>query len=545
MGFDKDAADLYQVTGEGSELYRQHIRVAQWAVKAKNAAKAKDESWQAVQQAVLERDRNYALSLLVEAHGIDQSIPALIEKLGQQKTLTLEEQRVRIDLLRQTGQYQKAIDLFTSAYGQSLDPDLRLSCCAWPRRRPGASDGERVQRLIAGDPTRTEWVEGLVCTPRKTDQPSARKLWEGRFIARNSDVNPLLLASDSVTQFGMHDLAVAATNKAPAGAPSVEDAARVRLVQFELYRRRGANVEAEATLKALDTSLPAASPYRAELADAYERIQKPQQAATTLAGLNDSPTGLNVDDRMRLAWLYDSTGRRDDALKMWRSIWDSESVDARRKLVQERMLMLATETGTLGDLAVELETKVKKGTAQPKDVSLLVSIYTKVGDSVSAIETITTASSRGGRNAKTEVESLKEQSQIYLSLAEYPDFTRVMRRLIEVDPDNKVDYLQALLLNQIEASNDASRESPDATAQLREWLNQLRKAAGDAAGAEFEAGVLDLAGFRDQALESYRRALALHPERADDHLLLADILRQGGRQVEPEPKPHRSHSGGS
>ena len=535
LGFDKDAAELYTVQGEGSELYREHIRVAQWAIKAKNAAKAKDESWQAVQHATLERDRNYALSLLVEAHGIDQTIPALIDRLGQQKTLTLEEQRVRIDLLRQTGQYQKAIDLFTSAYGQSLDPELRLELLRM--YRDAGQDAAMVteyQRLIAGDPARTEWVDGLSqYYLEKGDQPAARKLWE-EFIARNREVNPLLVASESLTSFGMHDLAIAAANKALAGAPSLEDGARVRLAQFDLYRRRGANVEAEGALKALDAALPAGSPYRAELADAYERIQKPQLAATTLEGLEHSPTGLNVDDRMRLAWLFDSTGRRDDALKLWRSIWDSESVEARRKLVQERMLMLAAETGTLGDLAVELEEKVKKGTAAPKDVSLLVSIYTKVGDSVSAIETITTASARGGQNAKTEVESLKEQSQIYLAMAEYPDFTRVMRRLIEVDPDNKVDYLQALLLNQIEASNDASRETPDGTAQLREWLAQLRKVGGDAVGSEFEAGVLDLAGFRDQALESYRRALAMHPERADDYLLLADILRQAGRQVEAE-----------
>ena len=126
MGFDKDAAELYQVSGEGTELYRQRIRVAQWAVKAKNAARAKEESWAAVQAAVLERDRNYALSLLVEAHNIDSTVPALIDKLAEQKTLTAEEQRVRIELLRQTGQYQKAIDLFTSSGSKSLDPELRL-----------------------------------------------------------------------------------------------------------------------------------------------------------------------------------------------------------------------------------------------------------------------------------------------------------------------------------------------------------------------------------------------------------------------------------
>lgn len=533
LDFDKEAAELYQVYGEGSERFRQHVRVAQWAIQARDAAKAQDEAWQAVRMATFDRDINYGLSLLVEAHMLDASLDRLLARLGQQKTLTPQEQRVQVDLLRQTGRFTDAIALFTSAHGQDLAPDLRRELLRMYRE--AGEDAAMVAeygRLIAAEPALTDWAEGLSqYYLEQADHVNARKVWED-FLGRNAEVDTLLFGADAMTSFGFHDLAIAATEKAIARNTGPEDAARVRLAQFELHRQRGLNDEAERALAALDALLPQASPFRVELADAFERIQKPQLAARTLEALGVARGGLSIDERMRLAWLLDSTGRRDDALAVWKSLWTSESLAARRKLVEERLLMLAAELGTLGDLAVELEEKLTGGTASPRDVSLLVSIYTKVGDSVSAIEVVTSAAAAAGTTA---VESLKEQAQIYLALAEYPEFTRVTRQLMEVDPDNKINYLQSLLLNQIEAGGDATRPggNPDEeSAQLRGWLAQLRKVGGEAAGAEFEAGVLDLAGFRDQAIEAYRRALAQHPDRADDHLLLADLLRQAGRQAE-------------
>jgi len=531
LDFGKEAADLYQVFGEGSERFRQHVRVAQWALQSRSAAKAQDEAWKAVRAATTDPDRKYGLSLLVEAHTIDKSLNTLLDRLAQQPTLTPQEQSVRVDLLRQTGKYQDAIALFTGSHGKDLSPDDRRELLRM--YRDAGQDEAMVaeyQRLIAAEPALTDWAEGLSqYYLEKGDTTGARRVWQD-FLARNTDLNTLLFGSDAMTSFGLHDLAVAATEKALAQKPGMEDTARIRLAQFELYRRRGFNTEAEAALDALSQLLPPESAFRVELADAFERIQKPQLAARTLEALGVARGGLSVDERMRLAWLLDSTGRRDDALSVWKGLWTSESLAARRKLVEERLLMLAAELGTLGDLAVDLEEKLANKTASPRDVSLLVSIYTKVGDSVSAIEVVTAGAAQGGKQSKTEVESLKEQAQIYLALAEYPEFTRVTRRLMEIDPDNKVDYLQSLLLNQIEAGGEGDPEA--ASAQLREWLGQLRKVGGDAVGAEFEAGVLELAGFRDQALESYRRALAQHPDRADDYLLLADLMRQAGRQAE-------------
>ena len=533
LDFNKEALELYQVSGTGLDRFRDELRVAQWAIKAADAPKAQEHAWQAVQAATADRDRRYALSVLAEAHQLDGSAPALIDRLGRQAALTRDEQRLRVELLSQSGQYDKAIALFASAHGGELTPELRQELLRM--YRDAGQDAAMIAEyrgLIAREPATAAWAEGLSqYYLEQGDQPGARRVWT-EYVERNTDVPALLAGADAMTNFGLHDLAMGAVEKALAHAGDPETAARVRLDQFELYRRRGRNVEAEAALTALDGLLPADSAYRAELADAYERIQKPHLAAKTLEGLSAGKGGLSLDEKMRLAWLLDSVGRRDDALKIWRDLWNTETLAARRKLVAERLLLLAAELGTLGDLAVELEEKLAAGTAEPRDVTLLINLYTKVGDSVSAVETISAAAAAGGRNARSEIETLKEQAQVYLSMAEYQDFARVTRRLLQIDPANRVDYLQQLLLNQIEQGADTSRRQRDETAQLRAYLDQLRDVGGDAVGTEFEAGVLELAGFRDLAVDGYRRALARDPGRADDYLLLADLLRQAGRQAE-------------
>lgn len=533
LDFDKEAAALYEVYGAGAERFRQHVRVAQWAIQAKEAPRAQAEAWSAVRAATVERDRNYGLSLLVEAHLLDRSLDRLLDRLAGQPALTPEEQRVRVDLLRQTGRFADAIALFSSAHGRDLSPDLRRELLRMYRDAGRTADMlAEYGRLMAAEPASVEWPEGLGQYYLELgDQASARQVWEA-FLARNSDVGVLLAGSDALSAFGLHDLAMAATERALAGGASDESKAQVRLTQAELYRARGLVNEAEQVLVKLDGALAPTAPLRVELADAWERLQRLDRAAGTLEAFGKARGGLGVDEQMRLAWMFDSTGRRDDALAIWKGLWSGENLAARRKLVEERLLLLAAELGSLGELAVELEQKLAAGRAEPREVSLLVSLYTKVGDSVSAIDVVTTAASQPGATRKSAIDSLREQAQIYLALANYGEFRRLTERLMEIDPDNKTDYLQSLLINHIEAGAAGMSKEEDPAAQLRLWLAELRKVGGDAAGAEFEAGVLDMAGQRDLAIESYRRALALHPDRSDDHLLLADLLRQAGRQAE-------------
>ncbi len=532
LDFNDEALNLYQVFGDGNERFRQHLRLAQWAVKAGHAARAQEEAWKAVDAATLDRDRRYASSILIEAHSLDDSLDQLLVRLDQKAHLTAEEQAVRIDLLRQTGQYQRAIDLFMSDHRGELSPEMQQDLLRM--YSDAGQDGPMVaeyRRLISKEPTVTTWPEGLSRHYlEQGDRAGAQGVWDD-FLRRNSDLDALLQGAESMAAFGLHDLAIAATEKAVAHNSDANIAARVRLAQFGLYLDRGLNAEAESALAALDQVLPAQSEYRVELADAYERIDKPHMALKLWDALARAKGGLSVDEKMRLAWLLDSTGQRDAALNVWKELWATDTQSARRRLIEDRLLMLAAELGSLGDIAVELEEKLANRTAGPKDASLLISIYTKVGDSASAVEVITEYFSKGDKSAAAEMSALKEQAQVYLALNEFPEFGRVTRRLLEIDPANKVEYLQALLLNRIE-SGPRSGHDDDQSAEIREWLTALHEVGGGAVGGEFEAGVLDLAGLRDEAVDAYRRALAEHPERGDNHLLLADLLKQSGRQAE-------------
>lgn len=271
-----------------------------------------------------------------------------------------------------------------------------------------------------------------------------------------------------------------------------------------------------------------------QLADAYERIEKPREALEVLEALDANRAGgVGIDERMRMAWLYDSTGRRDKAFAVWKRLWEIGASGASRRLVEDRLVTLAAETGALGDLVVELETRLAEGAASKKDSALLVRIYSDTGDSTSAVEVIQEYFRHAGGDATESIEALREQANVYRAVGRYRAFERVTTRLLELDPENRVDHLQALVLNQLEngtATTDEERAAQQA--QLREWLTALQEAGSGAAGAEFEAGILELAGQTDAAIATYRRALALNPDHDDNYLLLADLLQQEDRVAE-------------
>ncbi len=90
-----------------------------------------------------------------------------------------------------------------------------------------------------------------------------------------------------------------------------------------------------------------------------------------------------------------------------------------------------------------------------------------------------------------------------------------MRRLIDIDPERKADHLRQLAMSNLE------RGQPT---EAREVLRKLAECENPTDAAEFEAGVLALAGLNEEAAATYRRGLAQHPERIDGFLLLGNAL---------------------
>src|SRR5688500_9263224 len=93
LGHPEKAAGLQPV--DGPDRFHQHLRRAQWFVQAGLPTAGQEEAWQAVRSAPLSRDRRYALSMLVEAHGVDSSYERLLERFSRQTKLGDDEQQAR------------------------------------------------------------------------------------------------------------------------------------------------------------------------------------------------------------------------------------------------------------------------------------------------------------------------------------------------------------------------------------------------------------------------------------------------------------------
>lgn len=516
-----EAADLYEVFGDGSQRQHQHLRLAQWALQAGQAQKAQDQAWLAVQTATLTRDVRYSLSVLMEAHELDASWERLLTKFTTVANPSADIKNVRVDILRKLRRFDEAIALIESDRAQGMSPEgqRRLLRMYGEAGRTDALVTE-FRKLIANEPAELAWPRGLsehfLEQGRRED---AAQLWR-EFTARNTNTELLMEAGLVMGQLGFNDLALAVADRCLVLAP--ENASRVQWYRFQYFLKRGETGKAEDVLRALEKDLPADSPALVEVADSYERIKNPALALAVWEKLALRPGGLGVDEKMRLAWFYDTVGRREQALTIWKNLWDKEVPESRRKLVEDRLLLLAAETGTLGEIAVDLEQKLAQGTAVAKDSALLIRIYSEVGDPASAIEVIHEYFRRQAKTPASEIASLKEQARVYQSLNRFVPFTEVTEKLILLDPENRTDYLQSLVLNHIERGGRQDAE------QLQKRLTQLREASASA-GDEFEAGVLVMANLKDKAIDSYRRALARNPGHSDNYLLLADLLKQNRR----------------
>lgn len=516
-----EAADLYEVFGEGTQRQRQHLRLAQWAVQARQAQKAQAEAWQAVQGATLSRDVRYNLSVLIEAHELDESWDQLLAKFAAEPNLSADAKSARVDLLHRLKRYNEAIAFIEAdrSHGMSPEGQRRLLRMYSEAGRHEALVTE-FRKLIANEPAEVAWPRGLSeYFLEQGLREEAAKLWR-EFTGRNAAPEVLLDAAGIMAQHGLDELALAAADKCLAVNP--DSATYVQWFRYEHYLKRGQMAKIEEVLRQLARDLPMDSPQRPNVADGYERIKNPKQAVAIWEELLQREGGLGNEESMHLAWLYDTTGRRDKALALWQKIWEGEVSENRRKLVEDRLLLLAVEAGTIGDLAISLEEKIAKGTAAPKDTSLLVRIYTDASDPASAIEVIQESYRRREQTAAVEIASLREQARVYQALNRHTAFITVTEKLVKLDPANSVEYLQSLVLNYLERGSKKDAEL------LQRRLTELRQRSV-AAGDEFEAGVLVMAGFKDKGIDSYRRALAKNPGSSDNYLLLADLLKQDRR----------------
>ena len=528
LGHPTEAIALYRASPAFGNPFRQHARLAHWAIATEDFGRAQAESWHAHQAAATRADKLYALALLVESHRKDDALDGLLDHLAEATSVQPDPDllETRVDVLIETEHYDEAIAFYETVDAEVVDPVARrrLINLYQAAGRTGDMVAE-YQKLMSTEPHVVHWFAGLASHYLNLARPDdALAVWDKLAAANQDRVEVLVEAATAMVQMGFDTEAVAMIEDHMEGRG---DSLPGLLFLFELRLSRGDDDNALATLEHLEASLEDGTTGIRDLADAYERLNRPDEAIRILERLREREGELGYDERMRLAWLYSVAGRKEDALEMWRDLWVSVESAARRSLAESQFLLLATELNTLGDLVVDLEEQLVLGEADRNEIGLLVRIYTEVGDNFSATEVIEEFARYSDAG---EVDRLRRLGKVHMMLADYSAYDKVLRQLVEADPENEVEHIQNIVLNML--AFDLAEESQGRFGEIQRWLGRLRELDAEGVSGEFEAGIFSMGGFNDEAIESYRRALVLHPENSDNLLLMADLMKDAGRRDE-------------
>ena len=548
QGHPERAIALYEPHKETGRMFRQHLRLADWAIRAGAAELARLEAWRAYRSAPSPADARYALALLAESYRDAGQLDGLLADLAERGASDDELLRLRVDTLIETRQYQKAGELYRQLEGAAENMDARRRLVSL---YAAAGDTQAMvreyRRLMKAEPGQSLWYEELAAHyVNVADKEAARRVW-ATLEERNAGRPEVLLeAARRMLEMGFADQAVAMIER---HMTSQGPDAEALLFLFETWLGKGREDRALEAVRRLEQFLPPGAEGFRHVADAYERLNLPGEAVRVFEELRRERGALGYDERMRLAWLYGLAGRRQDALSLWKEIWVDVESPARRSLAESQLLLLAAELGALGKIAVELERKLLHRTASRNEVSLLVQIYTEARDRLSAEEVIDDyfgymaggdldgqlsavgildglARPLGG----DEVGRQKQLARLYGILEDYRAYGRTLRRLYEIDPQNRVEHARNIILNLL--AFDRSQGTRERFMEVKAWLEELRRFDAEAVSGEFEASVYSQGGFPEKAIESSRRALVEQPGNSDNLLLLTDMMNRTGRRGE-------------
>lgn len=524
LGHPEKAIDLYKTDESNDKYFRQLIRLAEWSLLVEDYEKAKENAWLAYDNTDIRFDGLYALTLVDEAYRQSDSLKDLVEVLENRTELNEDLRQLHVDLLIDMERYDEAIALYQSMEVDPNDYDARFRLLQI-YDVAGRTDEyiAEYDRLIGAEPQVTLWWTGLASHYVSIAEPEkAREVWE-RFEQVNGDnIDVLVTGALDMSQMGFEEFSIDMVHRYN---QKHNPATTGQIYLFETLLDNGQDSEAVDALNELVEFLPDDAGDLRLVADAFERLHRYERALEIFLTVEEvQGEKLGYDDRMRLAWLHSVIGNREESLNLWQEIWLGEDSPARRNFAEAQFLLIAAELNKLGDIAIALEKKLFDGTADKNEVNLLVRIYTEVSDSFSASEVVEEFSHYGGIS---EVEKLRQLGLIYLQLQEYEKYHAVLEDLEKIDPENRLEHIQNIVLNLVAYNSaQANEETLD---QLKHWLEQLREYDEEAVTGEFEANILSMSGFPDEAIDSYRLALVRQPQHSDNLLLMGDLMKDEGK----------------
>lgn len=527
LGHPTNAVELYQPNSDSKFYFRQLLRITEWAILCENFELAQKNAWLAYEAAETRFDALYALTLVDEAYRKGENLEELLIALNDRQDKDRDLTDLHIDLLSDFERYDEAIALFQSlnANPDDLSTRYRLLQIYDVARRTDEMVAE-YRRLIREEPNTVLWYSGLASHFVSVAQPEeSLQVWHLLEENNPDNIDILTHGGRYMSQMGFEEesMAIVERHRENHGPTTTG-----QIFLFEAHLANGRYDEATAELEELSEALPKNSGDLRTVADAYERLQRFDLALEVFVKVQESEEEeLGYDDRMRLAWLESVAGNREEALRLWQDIWVKEDTPARRQFAEAQFLLLAAELNQLAKIAIDIERKLYNQEADKNEINLLVRIYTQVSDAFSAREVIEEFAKY---TDMSETERLRQVGLVYLQLNEYDKYDKVLRELVEIDEENRMEHIQNIVLNAV--AYTVNEEAEDRLEDIFFWLEELRKYDHDAVTGEFEASVLSMSGFTEEAIESYRLALVQQPENSDNMLLMGELLKESERAAE-------------
>ena len=574
------AVNLLRPGGTPKQRFHGHLFRGLFLLRLDRPSEAQAEFEQAWSIAPLARDRQFALDRIVAAARQGGRLEALADAWLADPRLSTDRLRVLLAVLRELGRADDALRLLqrppqTPQQRELMDsPDFHREAISVAVEAGRLDAAEAAYRALIDSPQgrdRPEYRADLARLKLLSNRREEAVDLFVKAIDATRDPGRLMTLAHSARQLALDDVALRAARKAgaeglgrPGSAPTqttrpwrtataggsatrpgrprisspsldradapVRDgtppptsaaamtAARAALFEADLLRERGQTDRAIALLRSLRSGFRPAEPEPAVLlllAETFERYGDSVEALELLQQLYARTRSEDV--LLRVAWLLEESRRLDEAMALWKDMWRSTQVEARLRQAQERLLDLASRTGRLADLAIEIEERLDRGEATDRDLSLLVDIYVKANDAISAAEILHEYARRSGR----QVEALQRLAKVYLACEQFGRCNATLRRLAAIDPANATDYLREIAIVALE------RRQPH---EARAALAELTAAAGhDETVDEFSAGVLNMVGLHEEAAAAYGRTLARHPDRIEGWLLWGNAMKAAGR----------------
>lgn len=526
LGHVESALTLYRPDPASPRYINQLLKRTEWSIAVEDFESAQESAWKAYDGSIARIDRLYALALTEESYQKADAVPELLAELNRREPLEDELRTLQIDQFIQLQEYDDAIELYQSltATDSSIEARQRLLKLYGKAQRYSDLETEYL-RLIDEEPKIVEWYSGLASHYLVMDEPEkVRELW-GKFATQNLEDAPVLVqGAESMLRFGLESEAIQYVQK---HLDEVGSSIYAFMFLFETHLDRGREGDAKEAIERLAQTLSDDSKDLRTVADAYERINDFGASRDIYLRLEEALGKLSYDERNRLAWLHSVSGDKQRALDLYKEIWVAASSPARRSFAESQLLLLAAELNLLGDLAIELEQKLFKNEANKNELNLLVRIYSEVGDEFSATEVI---EEFARAQSLSRVDLLKQLASTYLQMLEYAKYDQILRELVEIDSEDRVEHIQNIILNIVtlqEGASDAERLT-----EIQKWVERLRAFDSEAVNSEFLANVLAMSGYVDEAIQSYQNALIEQPTHSDNLLLMADLLQNDDRTVE-------------